>query len=65
MWETLCTRAAPGYDTPTNPCVLTPSGYPVLKELENTLVIPNLLLRNTILKFIKEKLRIKQNRGQL
>ena len=44
MWETLCPRAAPGYDTPTNPCILTPSGYPVFKKFKNTLVIPNLHL---------------------
>ena len=58
MWETLCPRATPEYDTQTNPCVLIPSWYPVLKEFKNTLVIPNLLLRNTILKSIDEKLRI-------
>ena len=36
MWETLCPRASPGYDTPTNPCVWTPSGFPVLKRIQKT-----------------------------
>ena len=38
MWKTLCPRAAAGYDTPTNPCVWTPSWFPVLKRIQNTLV---------------------------
>ena len=36
MWKTLCPRASPGYDTPTNPCVWTPSGFPVLKRIQKT-----------------------------
>ena len=45
MWETLCPRASPGYDTPTNPCVWTLSGFPVLKkEFKKHTGIPNLHL---------------------